>query len=148
MAVSKREEAIAALHQALRAVSGVSVWRSPNWPLGFGDFPAVVLEDGAEEVANLRSGILDITTTCIVSAIVKAASQETLGSTLNTLAAQVRAAVSANPTLSGTVIAADYMGCKIPEFVLEANGSPPHASIDLIFDLRRQEAEHNPYAYQ
>lgn len=147
MPISKREEAIAALHQVMRTISGVSVFRSPNWPLGFADLPAVVLEDGAEEVANLRSGILDVTTTCVVSAIIKAASQETLGTTLNGLAAQVRAAVGANPTLSDTVIAADYAGCDDPDFVLEANGSPPHASLDLTFRLRRQEAEHNPYAY-
>ena len=146
MAVSKREEALAAVASLLSTIPGVKHLRTPSFELGSADLPYVAIVDGEEEIANLMSGILSVTTQCTVVIGVRQDSQQGLGTALNDLLGKVRAAIGSNPTLDNKVIAVDYVGADEPDFDRDAN-APPQAVIALSFSIRREEAEHDPYAY-
>lgn len=147
MPVSKREEALAAVEALLATIPDVKLLRSPSFELGSADLPYVALVDGEEEVSNLLSGILSIVTQCTIVVGVRQTSQQGLGTALNDLVGKVRAAIGSDPTLSNRVSAVDYLGADEPDFDREVN-APPQAVIALSFGIRREEAEHNPYAYQ
>lgn len=143
MAVSKREEALAGVASRLGTINGAKAFRTPNFDLGLSDLPAVVLYDGEETVDDLQAGILNIRTACTVMVVVRA-EQDKLGTTLNAWAATVRVTLGADPTLSGKVSFVAYRGAEEPVFVTD---EVPHAMMALNYEILRQEAEFNPFAY-
>ena len=143
MAVSKREEALAGVAGRLGTITNVTVLRTPNFDLGLSDLPAVVLFDGEEQVDDLQSGILNIRTACTVVVVVRA-EQDKLGPALNALHARVRQTIGADPTLSGKVSFVAYRGAEEPVFVTD---EVPHAMMPTNYEILRQEAEFDPFAY-
>lgn len=143
MAVSKREEALARVASRLGTITNVTVLRTPNFDLGLSDLPAVVLYDGEETVDDLQAGILNIRTSCSVVVVVRA-EQDKLGTTLNALHARVRQTLGADPTLDQAVSFVAYRGAEEPVFVTD---EVPHAMMALNYEILRQEAEFNPFAY-
>lgn len=149
MPTSLREQALAAFFTRLQTIAGVTTFaRNPTREFDtFDELPAVIQFDGGEaEGEPQMTGVLVLNTQVTALVWVRAATQTTIGQTVNDYAARVRQAMGGDPTLGGLALFVRYDGCDDPVLLTE-EGAPPTASMGMSFVIERQEAELNPYTF-
>ncbi|MCC2650756.1 MAG: hypothetical protein K0R61_1183 [Microvirga sp.] len=147
MPTSKREEVLAAFFARLGTIPGAGlIARMPTYRLDYTKLPALIQIDGGEHRIDAMSGALTMMTDIGVVVIVRTATDADLGTLLTDWNAKVRAALGADPYLSGKVLSLLYSGCNEPVPLSEAEDDLPTIAQTMTFEATRIESETDPYS--
>lgn len=140
MALTVRENILAAAYATLQAVSGVSAFRNLTSLAPESEFPAVVLFDGGESPGDVSPGGTNFLTLQLELELwVTANDENALGPALNDLLAKVSAAMFADVTHGQNAFDTFYAGMATPRLD-RTEGAAPMMGALVNFTIQYQTA--------